>query len=65
MSDYVIRFPFKSKHREIEIVNSYLFYFELCDHSGCQVNNTENKDLIHKKCKKIANLIREIDQLNK
>ena len=66
MEEYRIKFLFtKSKQREVEIISDKLLYGEVYDSSVCQVNNPENKDLIHKKCKKIANLIREIDKLNK
>lgn len=51
---------------EIEITSENLIYTELCDtHSGCQNSSTKNSDEIHKKCVQVADLIREIDKLNK
>lgn len=50
---------------ELEIMSENLVYTELCDsHSGCQVVNVSNQQLIHEKCRQVADLIREIDQLN-
>lgn len=50
---------------EVEISSPNLIYTELMHtHTGCQVNNLENADLIHKKCREISELIKEIDKLN-
>lgn len=49
---------------ELEISSDNLLYTELgSTHSGVQFNG--NNKLIHEKCKQIADLIREIDMLNK
>jgi len=50
---------------EIEIISKNLLYAELCNtHSGCQSNNMQNNDKIHKLCVKVSELIQEIDKLN-
>ena len=52
--------------KEIEITSENLIYTELgTTHSGCQCNNLENAELIRMKCTQIANLIREVEILNK
>jgi predicted nucleic acid-binding protein len=52
--------------KEIEITSENLIYTELgTTHSGCQCNNLENAEIIRMKCTQIANLIREIEILNK
>lgn len=63
---YTIKKAYLSlKGDEIEIISKDLIYAELgTTHSGCQSNNLKNNDEIHKKCAQIANLIREIEQLN-
>ena len=67
MDTYTIKkaFPWsKSKYLEIEISSENLLYTELQNtHSGCQTNS-ENTDKIHLRCKEIANLIREIEELS-
>lgn len=66
MDTYTITPPYtNSNYNELQITSENLFYAEICDGSGCQVMNMENKDLIHEKCMEIANLIREIEILNK
>lgn len=51
---------------EIEITSENLLYTEMGDtHSGCQCNNLDNQKAIREKCKQVADLIREIDKLNK
>ena len=50
---------------EIEIRSENLYFSELCNGSGCQVNSRNNQELIHQKCRQIADLIREIETLNK
>lgn len=66
MDTYTIKkaYPWsKNKHVEIEIKSENLLYTEIHDtHSGCQTNS-ENTDKIHEKCKQIADLIREIENL--
>lgn len=65
MKIYKIIFPFpNSKHKEVNISSENLEYAEICGNSGCQVVNTANEKLIYEKCKLIAELIREIDELN-
>lgn len=50
---------------ELEIMSENLIYTELGDsYSGCQAVNMSNQQLIHEKCRQVADLIREIDQLN-
>jgi len=52
--------------KEIEITSENLIYIELgTTHSGCQCNNLKNAEIIRKKCGQIADLIREIENLNK
>tara|TARA_R110002020_G_scaffold193907_1_gene394468 strand:- start:136 stop:342 length:207 start_codon:yes stop_codon:yes gene_type:complete len=66
MDKYTIKHPYiNSKYQEVEIISENLLYAEICDGSGCQVRNLKNADLIHHKCKEIAELIREIEHLNK
>ena len=67
MNEYKINFPFpKSDFNEITIISEDLYYSEIGGkHSGVQVTNLENNDLIHEKCKVIADLIRDIQKLNK
>jgi len=51
--------------KEIEISSENLIYIELATTlSACQCNNLENYELIRKKCRQIADLIREIENLN-
>lgn len=62
---YTVRRIFKkSPFNEIEIISENLIYSEIQNGSGCQVMNLDNNDLIHDKCRKIADLIREIEELN-
>jgi len=68
MDKYTIQkeYPWQKIDFEIEIKSENLLYSELgTTHSGCQCNNMENHELIHDKCRKIADLIREIEILNK
>jgi hypothetical protein len=52
--------------REIEITSENLIYTEIgTTHTGCQCNNLENAEIIRMKCRQIADLIREIEILNK
>jgi hypothetical protein len=51
---------------ELEITSQNLIYTELGNtHSGVQVINMTNQKLIHKKLRAVADLIRDIDKLNK
>lgn len=51
---------------EIEIKSENLIYAEIgLNHSGCQSNSLKNNDKIQNKCAQIANLIRDIEKLNK
>lgn len=69
MDIYIIKqaYPWqKGDIKELEISSDNLIYTELQDtHSGVQVVNQSNSDLIHDKLRKIADLIREVDKLNK
>ena len=57
-------FPW-TEGREITIESDNLFYSELNDKmSGCQSNSKEHNEEIRSKCKQIAKLIREIENLN-
>lgn len=52
--------------KEIEINSENLLYTELSTtHSGCQCMKIENSEKIREKCTQIADLIREIEILNK
>ena len=66
MNRYVISTPFPdSVHKEVQIKSKVLHYIEIEDHAGCQVKNQENRAEIRNKCIQIADLIREIEALNK
>ncbi|MFZ7121757.1 MAG: hypothetical protein ACOWWH_12525 [Eubacteriaceae bacterium] len=70
---YIITKPFKNVsfmqncyNDEINIESENLIYSEIFDtHSCIQCNNRNNEKQIHYKCKQIANLVREIEELNK
>lgn len=67
MDNYIIKkaYPWTSDN-EIEIKSEGLLYAELGEkHSGCQSMSLYNNNEIHKKCVQIANLIRDIEKLNK
>jgi hypothetical protein len=67
MDNYTIKkaYPWISDCFEIEISSENLLYTELgTTHSGCQSNSLENNNKIHECCKKVADLIREIEKLN-
>ena len=67
MDTYTIKkaYPFTNDN-EIEISSENLLYAELGKtHFGVQVSNLENYKKIQKLCCKVADLIREIDELNK
>jgi len=67
MDHYTIKkaYPFE-EGLELEISGDGLTYTEIYNSvSGVQVMNEENEQLIHDKCRQVADLIREIDQLNK
>ena len=65
---YEITFPFRGMNgynNEISIKSYNLIYSEIgSNHSGVQVTNLKNEEEIHKKCRHVADLIREIDKLN-
>lgn len=65
---YVI-WKFKGKSPEINIDGNDLNYAQLGEHHhGLQCNvrgDNPKHEIIQKKCKEIANLFREIEQLNK
>jgi hypothetical protein len=64
-------YPFATKFNEVEISSNDLIYTEATTYYGkhtfvgLQCNNLENAELIKAKCIQVANLIREIDKLNK
>ena len=68
---YTIQCPYSiTTKNEVEIVSDNIMYSEvgLNDkqvYIGFQCNNKENAELIKAKCIQVANLIREIDKLNK
>ena len=64
MNEYLISFPFK-KGKEVDIKSKKLHYIEIENHASCQVKNQENRTEIRNKCIQIADLIREIEDLNK
>lgn len=63
---YTIRKAYHwAKSNEVEISSDGLIYAELGGtHHGVQCMNLKNEDEILKKCKQIADLIREVDKLN-
>lgn len=69
ISKYIITNPYgegNSKNNEVQIESDGLIYSEIGDSfCGCQVLNQDNHDIIEYKCIQIADLIREIDALNK
>lgn len=66
MNDYSISKAYHwTDDNELEISSKDLLYVEAGGGSGMQCNSVKNYDKINEKCKKIADLIREIDQLNK
>lgn len=68
---YTIKCPYSiTTKNEIEIVSDNIMYSEIRLNDklvfiGVQCNNLENAELIKAKCIQVANLIREIDKLNK
>ncbi|WBC28410.1 hypothetical protein RPMD05_29 [Rhodobacteraceae phage LS06-2018-MD05] len=68
MDEYTIKqaYPWCKFGFEIEISSKNLIYAELGKtHIGCQSLNMDNNEIILEKCKQVADLIREIDELNK
>ena len=69
MDTYKISFPFAhlkdEYNKEVYIESENLIYTENLCYSGVQCNNMSNEKQIHDKCKQIAVLIREIEELNK
>lgn len=70
MLEYKIYHPFKGNPTpkgklELEIRSERLLYSEVQDDwHGLQCENNDNHHLIIEKCKKIVDLIREIEELN-
>ncbi len=68
MDTYTIKKAYPWLHTEfveIEILSDNLQYLEVQDlSSGCRAKSQNNREKIHKKCKQIADLIREIEKLN-
>ena len=65
MDTYVITKAYPLDTKEIAIKSTNLLYAEMTPiGSGCQSSNLANNDKIHKKCRQIADLIREIEILN-
>ena len=68
---YTIKCPYSiTTKNEIEIVSDNIMYSEIRLNDervfiGVQCSNQENDELIKAKCIQVANLIREIDELNK
>lgn len=54
-----------TKSNEITIESENLLYSEIAALSGCQSNSVKYNEKIREKCNKIADLIREIELLNK
>lgn len=62
---YTIKHPFLGGS-ELEIVSKSLYYGEIGEtHTDLQCTNLHNFDLIHKKCREVSALIKEIDKLNR
>jgi hypothetical protein len=70
METYKIKHPYLGEKLvggflELEIESEGLIYTELqTTHFGVQCNNLKNEALIRLKCRQVADLIREIDNLN-
>lgn len=68
---YTIKCPYSiSTKNEVEIVSDNIMYSEIRLNAervfiGVQCSNQENAELIKAKCIQVADLIREIDELNK
>jgi hypothetical protein len=66
MDTYTIKkaYPWTSS-TEIEITSDNLIYSEIGNtHAGTQTRNMDNNEEIRKRLIKVADLIREIDELN-
>lgn len=50
---------------EVSIESEGIIYSEANNMSGCQCMNQDNQDKIKARCSQIADLIREIEELNK
>lgn len=58
--------PGMEEHSEIEIISQGLVYAEIgVVQSGCQCASPKNQEQIHKLCKQISILIKEVEKLNK
>ena len=68
---YTIKCPYSiTTKNEIEIISDNIMYSEVGLNDkrvfiGVQCRNQENAELIKAKCIQVADLIREIDELNK
>ena len=69
MIKYTISMPFKDVtflgSDEVSIESDNLIYAEVGNGSGIQCMNSDNEEIIRSKCNQVANLMREIEQLNK
>lgn len=67
ISTYIVKQAYWfSDKGEIEIKGDNLIYSELGKtHNGVQCTNQENDEEIRKRCSQIADLFREIEELNK
>ena len=71
IENYTIKCPYSiTTKNEIEIISDNIMYSEIRLNDervfiGVQCSNQENAELIKAKCIQVANLIREIDELNK
>lgn len=67
IDDYTIRhaFPLVAGTNEIEIESENLIYSEINLFHGMQCKSRKNYDRIFKLCAQVADLIKEIDKLNK
>lgn len=68
---YTIKCPYSiTTKNEVEIISDNIMYSEVGLNDkrvfiGVQYNNQENAEIIKAKCIQVADLIREIDELNK
>lgn len=71
MEVYIIQHPYLGKKSdrgflELEITSARLTYSEINEtHNGVQCATQKNNDIIRHKCRQVADLVREIDELNR
>ncbi len=71
IENYTIKCPYSiTTKNEIEIISDNIMYSEVGLNDkrvfiGVQCSNQENAEIIKAKCIQVADLIREIDKLNK